>query len=102
MSRTRSLKILGAVLLVMIMSLLSNSVPAAGRGHAYGTLTSIESDGTVVIDGRGYLLSSSAAIQDYRGERISLRSLSLPDVVYYEFVYEPRGFVITLIKQTPQ
>lgn len=100
MQKRNVLRILatGVLLLLVIPGLLF----AAGKakGH-YGTFTAIEEDGTVVIDEKGYLLSSSATIQDYRGERILLKSLLPSRYVYFEYDYTRNGFMITLIKEKP-
>lgn len=76
---------------------------AAGRGKAYGRLTSIEDNGTVVIkNGRGqpqsYLLSPSVIAQNSNGEGISLQSIILPCYIYVEFEYTKKGSVISLMK----
>lgn len=88
--------------LLVVFGLIAGSVFAAGKGSGYGMLKSVEEDGTVIIDDKGYLLSSSVAIQNHRGERLTLRGLNHPDSVYFEYEITTRGFVITLIKQSPR
>lgn len=75
---------------------------AAGKGTGKGILTSFENDGSVIIEEKGYLLSPSVTIQNYTGERITQRSLSVPCLVYFEYEYTPQGVVIRLIKEIPQ
>lgn len=77
-------------------------VLAAGKVKAYGMLTSIEDDGSVIIDEKGYGLSPSVVVRDYRGDRISLRELPLSSSVEIEYEYAPRGFVIISIQEVAQ
>lgn len=88
--------------LFIVIGLIAGSAVAAGKGHAYGMLKSFEEDGSVIIDDKGYLLSPSVAIQNHRGERLTIRGLNHPDSVYFEYEITTRGFVITLIKQSPR
>jgi hypothetical protein len=66
---------------------------------AAGIMTSVEDDGTVVIDKMGYLVDDSAQIIDRKGKSVSLRNLSLPAKVNFEYEYTQKGFVIIFIKQ---
>jgi hypothetical protein len=64
-----------------------------------GTLTSLEDDGTVIIDEKGYILDPSATILDSDGNVISLDDLSLPAKVRFEYVYKTTGFLILYIEE---
>jgi hypothetical protein len=75
---------------------------AAGKRTGYGTLIALEDDGSVIIEGKGYLVSPSATVQDSQGKRISLKDLPLGSYVYFEYDYTKLGFMITLIKEVPQ
>ena len=88
----------------LILLVASGAVFAAGKMKAAGILTSVESDGTVVIKDQkgqlnGYLLSPSAIVQNYQGKRILLKEILLPYNVYFEYEFTPRGFMIILIKE---
>jgi hypothetical protein len=73
-----------------------------GRVKSHGVLTSIESDGTVVINDKGYEVDPAARILDGRGKRTSLDRFYLPARVQFEFTYLQRGPVIRLIREVPQ
>lgn len=84
----------------LILLVASGAVFAAGKVKAAGLLTSVEDDGTIIIIDRiGYMVSPSVTVQDNRGSRISLRDISLPHHVYFEYEYAPKGFRIILIKE---
>lgn len=86
----------GFMVLVLAVSL---DVHAAGKVKADGMLTSIEDDGTVIIDGMGYLLSRSLTVQDYEERPISLQNIDLPHHVHFEYEYTAEGFRIIFIKE---
>jgi len=88
--------------LFAVIGLLTGSALAAGKGSGYGMLSSVEDDGTIIIDGKGYYLSPAAMIRNSRGERITLRSMALPESVYFEYHIITKGFEITLIKLSPR
>lgn len=94
--------ILAVLMLTVITLALASNVFAAGKVELFGTLTSIEDDGSVIIDEKGYKVSSSVIVQDYRGDRIFLKEL-LPSS-YVHFIYEQatEGFVILFVKEIPQ
>lgn len=69
---------------------------------AHGTLTSVEDDGTVLIDDKGYEVDPAARIINGRGKRSTLDKLVLPFKVEFEFIYTQRGPVIKLIREIPQ
>jgi len=66
-----------------------------------GRLTSVEADGTVIIDEKGYEIDPSAKVIDKRGEKTTIYGLSLPTTVYFEYEYTRKGFVIKLIEEFP-
>ncbi len=69
---------------------------------ASGILTAVEDDGSVVIDGNGYLVAEDARIQNGKREDIALDQLILPTKVYFEFRYTKKGPMISLISEVPQ
>ena len=89
----------GFIVLALAISL---DVHAAGKVKAYGMLTSIEDDGSVIIDKKGYLMSPSADIRNYQGDRILLRALLPSSYVHFEYEQTTNGFVILFIKEVPQ
>lgn len=99
MNRRELFRILAIGCLLVFVA--SGAVFAAGKGKGNGTLTSLEEDGSVVVDGKGYLLSPSVIVQDSRGERLAVRNLSLPCYIYFEYEYTREGFMIILIKEMP-
>ncbi len=86
----------GFMVLVLVASL---DVHAAGRVRAFGILTAIERDGTVILDDTGYLVSPLLKVQDYEGMPISLRNINLPHNVQFEYEYTSEGFMIIFIKE---
>ncbi len=66
---------------------------------ATGTLTSIEDDGRVIIDDKGYKFDPSVVVIDRKGKSVFLRSLSLPAAVRFEYIYTETGFVIVIIEE---
>ena len=86
----------------LLIFVASGAVIAAGKSSGQGTLTEVDEDGTVIIDEKGYLMSSSAVVQNYKGEQTSVRNLPLPSHVYFEYEYRKSGFVIILIKELPK
>ena len=90
--------VIGCLLVVVA----SGAVFAAGKGKGHGTLTSLEEDGSVVIDGKGYLVSPSVRVLDSQGNHTLLRNLPLSSYVYFEYEYTRDGFTIILIKEMPK
>ena len=64
-----------------------------------GTLTSVEDDGTAIIDEKGYQVDPSATIINRAGRPAPLRGLSLPANVRFEYVYTQTGFLIVHIEE---
>lgn len=67
-----------------------------------GTLTSVEGDGTVIIDEKGYKIDPSAKIIDKKGKKAAIYNLLPPTKVYFEYEYAKNGFVIKLIEEFPE
>lgn len=88
------LLVIGSVILLVATGV----VFAAGKVQAYGIITSIEEDGTVIIDDIGYFVSSSVTVHDLEGRRISLKDIPLPHNVKFEYEYARQGFTIIFIK----
>lgn len=64
---------------------------------ATGILTSIEDDGRVIIDEKGYEVDPSVMVINRKGKQVSLRSLSLPTIVRFEYTQAKTGFIIVFI-----
>lgn len=67
-----------------------------------GTLTSIEKDGSLIIDEQGYLVSALVKVLNQDGKHILLKNISLPEKVYFHFEYTNRGPVINFIRVYPK
>jgi hypothetical protein len=85
--------------LLLLTLVASAEVMAAGRVSTYGTLTSIEDDGTVFIDKIGYFVSPLIIVRNYRDESISLSNIKAPQRVYIEYEYSSKGFMITFLRE---
>ena len=94
----KTLALFLAVFLVIALA-TSLEVLAAGQVKAYGTLTSIEDDGTVIIDDVGYLVSPMLIVRDYRDQSISLTDIVPPQKVYIEYEYTSKGFMIIFMRE---
>lgn len=91
------------VLAVFTLLYLAGNAGSAGKlAKATGTLTSIEQDGTVIINGSGYEVAASAKITNGRGERTTLDKFILPARVSYEFEYTKTGPLIRKIREMAQ
>lgn len=90
------------VMISMVFTMAAGVNAAEKHVKAVGTLTAIETDGTVTIDGSGYEVASSAKIIDSRGERSSLDKFQIPARVQIEFEYTKNGPVIRLIREMAQ
>lgn len=66
---------------------------------AEGTLTSIEEDGTVIIDHKGYKVDNSVLVVNHKGRPIPLKSLLPPVHVRFQYRYAHDGFVIEYVEQ---
>lgn len=87
---------------LVFLSFTEAAVPEEKPVKGGGTLTSIESDGAVIINGKRYLMSFSAQILDWRKFSVSLNKFSLPARVYFEFEQTQGGPIIKVIKEIPQ
>ena len=100
--RTMKVNVIVVLSLLFALTLTANSFAfATGQVKDHGILTSIEENGTVIINEKGYLLSSSVIVRNGKGDSISLTDL-LSQYVEFQYEYTPKGFVITLIKEVPQ
>ncbi len=91
-----SLSIVIAIIIAMSFNALAKEpVPV----KASGTLTSIEDDGSIIIDRKGYLVDPSVWVKNSKGTQISLEKLSLPAKVDFEYVYSQKGFLIIFIDE---
>jgi hypothetical protein len=78
----------------------SSEVTAAGVVKAYGTLTSIEDDGTVFfIDKVGYFVSPLITVRNARDESIPLSDIKPPQRVYIEYEISSKGFMIIFLRE---
>ncbi len=92
----------GAALIVVAL-LCFTADAMADNVKARGTLSSVESDGTVVIDGHGYGLDPSARVFDGQGKSVEPDKLMLPTYVYFEYRFKANsGPVVILIREIPQ
>jgi hypothetical protein len=69
------------------------------RPNASGMLTSVEQDGTVIIDQQGYLADTNTRILNVYGRKAKLEDMKLPIRVYFEYFYTSGGPVITLLRE---
>ena len=95
---TKSIALFLAGFLLLTLA-ASAEVMAAGRVSTYGTLTSIEDDGTVFIDKIGYFVSPLIIVRNYRDESIPLSNIKAPQRVYIEYEYSSKGFMITFLRE---
>jgi hypothetical protein len=85
---------------------ISHGIATAGAiVKAEGVLTSREGkkeNRSVIINGKGYLVSPSARILDANGRTISLERIPLPLRVYFHYAYTKTGPFITFMKGYPK
>ncbi len=94
--------ILMALVAVCIAIVLNFNTFAVADVGAVGNLTSIEKDGTVIIDGNGYWVSKKVKVLNDAGKRISLNDLSPPVRISFEYKFLKKGPKITVIKMMPE
>lgn len=102
MNKRKTTALLLAILLLPAVSTLIDGFEAhadISTVKAAGTLTSIEDDGSVIINEKGYQLDPSVVVINRMGKNISIRSLSLPAKVRFEYRYAKTGFIIVLIEE---
>lgn len=100
MRKRKTITLLLAVFSVFIVSAFIDGFDVLADTptvKATGTLTSIEDDGSVIIDEKGYEIDPSATIINRKGKSVTLRSLSLPAKVRFEYRYAKTGFIIVFI-----
>lgn len=100
MRKRKTITLLLAVFSVFIMSAFIDGFDVLADTptvKATGTLTSIEDDGSVIIDEKGYEVDPSVMVIDRKGKSVPLRSLSLPAKVRFEYIYAKTGFIIVFI-----
>jgi hypothetical protein len=89
-------------LFIVFVFAASSDIFAAGKVKAFGVLTSVEDDGTVIINEKGYRVSPSADLLDPRGYRILPSELLPSSYVHFEYEQTPRGFMIINITEIAQ
>ncbi len=101
MRKRKTITLLLSVFSVFIVSAFIDGFDALAGDKptvkATGTLTEIEDDGSVIIDGKGYEVDPSVMVIDRKGKSVPLRSLSLPAKVRFEYIYAKTGFIIVFI-----
>lgn len=100
--RSREATALTAFVLAAALTLGFAAAVPAGENlvKAGGTLTTVDADGAVTIDGHDYIVSPSARIIDWRGYSIPLEELLVPYRVYFEYTPAAEGNIISLIEET--
>jgi len=102
MRKRKTLALLLSVFSILIVSAFIDSFDALAdipTVKATGTLTSIEDDGRIVIDEKGYELYPSVIVINRKGKSVPLHSFSLPAQVRFEYTYSTTGFVIVFIEE---
>ncbi|MBI5327111.1 MAG: hypothetical protein HZB80_02295 [Deltaproteobacteria bacterium] len=95
-------KLLLVCMVILSIFLISSEALAASKIiKGRGTLTSIEEDGTVIIDKKGYNIDPSVKIIDKKGKKSAIYGIFPPTKVYFEYKYDRNGFVIKRIKEFP-
>lgn len=92
----------GFLLVGLLMGLMGVDSLAAGKVKDTGMLTSIEEDGSVIIDEKGYDVDSKVEVLDSSGVKVSLNRLSLPTKVDFEYEYMKGVPVIKRIREIPK
>lgn len=102
MRKEKTLALLVSVFSILIVSAFIGSFDALAdvpTVKADGTLTSIDEDGRVIIDEKGYEVDPSVIVINRKGKSVSLRSLSFPAQVRFEYIYAKTGFIIVFIEE---
>jgi hypothetical protein len=102
MIKRTTLALLLSAFLILIVSAFIDRFDAVAdilTVKATGTWTSIEDDERVIIDEKGYKFDPSVVVIDRKGKSVSLRSISLPSKVRFEYIYTETGFVIVIIEE---
>lgn len=96
------LTLLVSVFFVLIVSAFTGGFDARAdipTVKATGTLTSIEDDGTVIIDEKGYKVDPSVLVVNRKGRPVALGKLQLPTKVRFEYIYAKEGFIVVYIEE---
>jgi hypothetical protein len=102
MRKRKTIVLLLAAFSILIVSAFiyrSDAVADISTVKAAGTWTSIEDDGSVIIDEKGYAVDPSVMVINRKGKSVSLRRLSLPATVRFEYTYTTTGFMIVIIEE---
>lgn len=92
----------GLLLVAMVISLAGEGALAAESHKASGRMTSIQQDGSVMIDGKVYAVDGLARIISWDRKQVSLREVVLPARVTFEYEVTEEGRVIKLLLEIPQ
>ena len=88
----------------IVCLVLAGAGTARCAGHLFkktGWMTSLDKDGGVEIDGKGYGLDPAILAEDDRGRYVLPAQLELPAFVHFQFVYTARGPIIVRLKVDP-
>lgn len=102
MKKKKTLTLLVSVFSILIVSAFTGSFDARADMPTVsetGTLTLIEDDGRVIIDEKGYALAPSVIVMNRKGKSVTLRSISLPAPVRFEYIQATTGFIIVFIEE---
>jgi hypothetical protein len=86
---------------LLASSFIGTSLSAAAMSGE-GIMSSVEEDGSIIIDEYGYLIDNKVLILSSDGKKTSLHQLSLPVRIYFEYEHTKEGPVIKLIKEIPK
>lgn len=100
--KTRLILFITAIAILFSGFFVVTEAASDKRVEAHGVLSSVESDGTIVIDDKGFGTDPSMRIIDGQGKRMTLDKISLPARISYEFYYSAQGPVIILIREIRQ
>ena len=107
MPKIKSNRLINIVLLITIAGLFAGTLLAGMDTPAYagapkqlgfGTLMSVEQDGSIIIDKGGYNVDRTAVILDGDGNRVSLKALTLPVDVKFEYIPSSKGPIIKFLR----
>ncbi len=78
----------------------NGAVPEEKLIKAYGHLTSIQLDGSIIIHEKKYKVLPSANVLNWEGTPVTLHRFDLPTRVYFEYEHTETGPVIKLIRES--
>lgn len=103
MTPTRKMIWTGLAVVMILMAIAVLPAAAAVRMNtAHGHMTAVETDGTVIIDDKGYSMDPQAKVRDAVGKEATVGSLELPAAVYFEYVHTEQGALIKTLQVTPE